>query len=85
MRYTTIVEKDERGLKQIIEAAQQFEEDRFLEGIHQKCYTEMDIQAAIDRVREYQSKLNTEARALVRIIPAARATANTFFFMYYPS
>ena len=65
MRYTTIVEKDERGLKQIIEAAQQFEEDRFLEGIHQKCYTEMDIQAAIDRVREYQSKLNTEARALV--------------------
>ena len=65
MQYSTIVDKDEQGLIQIIEAAKKFEEDRFLEGIHQRCYTAMDIQVATDRVREYQNKLNTEARALV--------------------
>ena len=65
MRYSTIVNKDERGLIEIIEAARKFEEDRFLEGIRQRCYTAEDIQVAIDRVREYQAKLNTEARALV--------------------
>ena len=65
MRYSTIVDKDERGLIKIIEAAQKFEEDRFLEGIRQRCYTAEDIQVAIDRIREYQAKLNTEARALV--------------------
>jgi hypothetical protein len=65
MRYTTIVDKDERGLIQIIEAAKKFEEDRFLEGIRQRCYTAADVQTAIDRVREYQSRLTSEARALV--------------------
>lgn len=65
MQYSTIVDKDQQGLIQIIEAAKKFEEDRFLEGIHQRCYTALDIQVATDRVREYQNKLNTEARALV--------------------
>ncbi len=65
MQYTTIVDKDETGLKQIIAAAKKFEEDRFLEGIHQRCYTAQDIQVVIDKVREYQARLNIEARALV--------------------
>lgn len=65
MRYTTIVDKDEKGLLQIIEAAKRFEEDRFLEGIRLNRYTPEEIQYAIDRVRENQSRLNTEARALV--------------------
>nr|MCR4853402.1 hypothetical protein [Prevotella sp.] len=62
MRYTTIVEKDEKGLQMIIRAAQQFEEDRFLEGLNQRCYTDEDIRQTIDQVRIYQSRLNTEAR-----------------------
>lgn len=49
MQYSTIVDKDEQGLIQIIEAAKKFEEDRFLEGIHQRCYTALDIQVATDR------------------------------------
>ncbi len=59
------MDKDERGLIKIIEAAQKFEEDRFLEGIRQRCYTAEDIQVTIDHIREYQAKLDTEARALV--------------------
>ena len=59
------MDKDERGLIKIIEAAQKFEEDRFLEGIRQRCYTAEDIQVTIDQIREYQAKLDTEARALV--------------------
>ena len=62
MQYTTIVDKDETGLKQIIASAKKFEEDRFLEGIHQRCYTAQDIQVAIDKVREYQARLNIEAK-----------------------
>ena len=72
MRYTTIVDKDERGLIQIIEAAKKFEEDRFLEGIRQRCYTAADVQTAIDRVREYQSRLTSEARALGSIREVTR-------------
>ena len=64
MRYNTIVKSDESGLIQIIKAAEKFEESRFLQGIQQRCYTAEDIQWATDRVREYQQKLNTEARAL---------------------
>ena len=64
MKYATIVESNESGLIQIIRAAEKFEESRFLQGIQQRCYTAEDIQWATDRVREYQQKLNTEARAL---------------------
>ena len=64
MKYATIVENNESGLNQIIRAAEKFEESRFLQGIQQRCYTAEDIQWATDRVREYQQKLNTEARAL---------------------
>ena len=65
MLYSTIVEKDEQGLLMILRAAEKFDEQRFLEGIHQRCYTSEDIQQAIDQVRAYQARLNTEARALV--------------------
>ena len=65
MLYNTIVDKDEQGLLMILRAAEKFNEDRFLEGIHQRCYTAEDIQQAIDQVRAYQARLNTEARALV--------------------
>ncbi len=65
MRYNTIVDKDEQGLLMILRAAEKFDEDRFLEGIHQRCYTTEDIQQTIDQVRAYQARLDTEARALV--------------------
>ena len=65
MLYSTIVEKDDSGLQMIIRAAERFDEQRFLQGIQQRCYTAEDILRAIDQVRIYQSRLNTEARALV--------------------
>ena len=64
MLYTTIVDKDDTGLLTILRAAEKFDEDRFLEGIHQRCYTAEDIRQAIDRVRAYQARLNVEARSL---------------------
>ncbi len=66
MIYTTIVEKDEAGLEELIDAVSQFEEDRFLEGLRMRRYTQYDIQQATLRVREYQSKMNREVLALDR-------------------
>lgn len=65
MLYNTIVEKNDSGLMMIIDAAKKFDEDRFLEGIQQRCYTAADIQQLTDRLRGFQGLLNTEARALV--------------------
>ena len=59
MRYNTIVDKDEQGLLMILRAAEKFDEDRFLEGIHQRCYTAEDILQAIDQVRAYQARQKT--------------------------
>ena len=66
MRYSTIVEKDDKTLVEIITALEQFEEDRFIAGIQARHYTKYDIDQAIDMVATYQSRMNIEARSLVR-------------------
>ena len=66
MRYSTIVEKDDKTLVEIIEALEQFERERFIAGIQARHYTKFDIEQAIDMVVSYQSKMNVEARSVVR-------------------
>ena len=50
MRYNTIVEKDENNLQEIITAAEQFSEERFLEGIKMKRYNQYEIEKMFKRV-----------------------------------
>ena len=64
MRYKTIVDKNDDGLEEIIEAVQQFEEDRFLASLSVRRYTPYDIQQTTLMVREYQTKMNREVLAL---------------------
>ena len=66
MRYSTIVEKDDKTLVEIIKALEQFEQDRFIAGIQARHYTKYDIEQALDMVTSYQSRMNVEARSLVR-------------------
>ena len=66
MRYSTIVEKDDKTLVDIIAALEQFEQDRFIAGIQARHYTKYDIEQALDMVVSYQSRMNVEARSLVR-------------------
>jgi hypothetical protein len=60
------VEKDDKTLVEIIEALEQFERERFIAGIQARHYTKFDIEQAIDMVVSYQSKMNVEARSVVR-------------------
>ena len=64
MRYSTIVEKDDKTLLEIITAVQQFEEDRFLASLSVRRHTPYDIQQATLTVREYQARMNREVLAL---------------------
>ena len=66
MRYSTIVEKDDKTLVEIITALEQFEQDRFIAGIQARHYTKYDVEQTLDMVTSYQSKMNIEARSLVR-------------------
>ena len=66
MRYSTIVEKDDKTLVEIITALERFEQDRFIAGIQARHYTQYDIEQALDMVTSYQSRMNVEARSLVR-------------------
>ena len=66
MRYNTIVEKDENNLQEIIAAAEQFSEERFLEGIKMKRYNQYEIEKMIVVIREYQQKMNKECLALAK-------------------
>jgi len=66
MRFSTIVEKDDKALVEIIAALEQFEQDRFIAGIQARHYTKYDIEQALDMVVSYQSRVNVEARSLVR-------------------
>ena len=66
MRYKTIVDKTEDGLQEIIDAVEQFEEDRFLASLSVRRHTSYDIQQTILMVREYQAKMNREVLALNR-------------------
>ena len=65
MRYSTIVEKDDRTLLEIIDMLEQFEKERFIAGLQMRHNSTFQIAQTLDMVRSYQSRLNIEARALV--------------------
>jgi hypothetical protein len=66
MRYSTIVEKNDKTLLEIIDALEQFEEDRFIAGIQARHYSKFQLEQTLDMVRSYQSRMNIEVRALVQ-------------------
>ena len=66
MRYSTIVEKDDKTLVEIITALEQFEQDRFIAGIQARHYTKYDIEQALDMVTSYQSRMKT-AKSCMRV------------------
>lgn len=66
MIFSTIVEQDKTALEQIIGALNQFEKERFIAGIQAGRYTTYQIEQTSEMVRMYQSKMNMEARALVK-------------------
>ena len=65
MRYSTIVEKDDKTLLEIIDMLEQFEKDKFIAGLQMRHYSQFQIEQTLDMVRSYQARMNIEARALV--------------------
>lgn len=66
MLYSTIVDKNEEGLRKIIDAAEKFEEGRYLDAIHDCHLKKEDILEVTEFVREYRAKLSREHLALAR-------------------
>ena len=66
MRYSTIVEQDDKTLLEIISALEHFEQSRFVAGIQARKYTSFQIEQTLDMVRVYQLRMNMEARSLTR-------------------
>ena len=64
MRYSTIVEKDDKTLLEIIDMLEQFEKDKFIAGLQMRHYSQFQIEQTLDMVRSYQARMNMEARAL---------------------
>ena len=64
MRYSTIVEKDDKTLLEIIDMLEQFEKDKFIAGLQMRHYSLFQIEQTLDMVRSYQARMNMEARAL---------------------
>ena len=65
MRYSTIVEKDDKTLLEIIDMLEQFEKDKFIAGLQMRHYSLFQIEQTLDMVRSYQARMNIESRALV--------------------
>lgn len=66
MRYTTIVDKSEDTLNLIIEKAEEFEEERVLNGLEMRHYSVDEVQMMVVHVREYHAKLSKEIIALLK-------------------
>lgn len=66
MRYSTIVEQDDKTLLEIISALEQFEQSRFIAGIQARKYTPYQIEQTLDMVRVYQLRMNMEGRSLTK-------------------
>ena len=65
MLYSTIVQRDEKGLNQIYEAAQEFEELNVLEAILDCNFNKRKLEQTLNLVRMYQMRLNIESAELV--------------------
>ena len=66
MRYSTIVEKNDKTLLEIIDMLEQFEKDKFIAGLQMRHYSQFQIEQTLDMVRSYQARMNMEARALAK-------------------
>ena len=66
MRYTTIVDKSEDTLNLIIEKAEEFDEERVLNGLELRNYSVDEVQMMTSHVREYHAKLQKEIIALLK-------------------
>ena len=64
MIYSTIVEKNESALQQIIEALDLFEKERFVAGIQAGRFSKYEIEQTLEMVQLYQKRMNVEGRAL---------------------
>lgn len=65
MLYNTIVQRDETGLKQIYDAAQELEELNVLEAILSCKFDMKKVEQTLNLVRMYQARLNIESMELV--------------------
>lgn len=65
MLYSTIVQRDETGLNQIFNAAQEFEELNVLEAILDCNFNKRKLEQTLNLVRMYQMRLNIESAELV--------------------
>lgn len=66
MRYSTIVDKSEDTLNLIIEKAEEFDQERVLNGLDVRHYAVEEVQMLVAHVREYHAKLQKEIVALVK-------------------
>lgn len=66
MRYSTIVEKNESSLLQIIKAVESFNVGGFLESLRKRNLSTYEIDQLADEVKEYQLKMNREVKALAK-------------------
>ena len=51
MRYSTIVEKNDKTLLEIIDMLEQFEKDKFIAGLQMRHYSQFQIEQTLDMVR----------------------------------
>ena len=66
MKYKTVVDKNEKSLLQIIQAAESFNAGGFLESLRKRNLSACEIEQMDDEVREHQLKMNREVKALVK-------------------
>lgn len=66
MQYTTIVDKSEETLKLIIGKAEEFDQERVLNGLDMRHYTQEEVRMLTSLVTEYHAKLQREIVALVK-------------------
>lgn len=66
MQYTTVVDKSEETLCLIIEKAEEFDQERVLNGLDMRHYSQDDVRMLTTLVTEYHAKLQREIVALVK-------------------
>ncbi|MDO4822729.1 MAG: hypothetical protein Q4A08_00990 [Bacteroidales bacterium] len=66
MKYNTIVDKSEDALNLIIERAEEFDQERVLQGLSMRHYDVEDVKMLVADVREYHSRLQKEIVALLK-------------------
>lgn len=66
MLYSTIVDKNEQGLLMIIEAAEKFEQGKYLNAIYDCRLKKDEVLSVTEYVKEYKAKLSKENLALAK-------------------